>query len=134
MSETFQPTDPVATPEIGQVEAAKGQPAERAPSRPEQAANPSPVLPAVSSAPVNNSVAGAQTASVDPVKASGAAASNDNPQIADDIDVIEKEWVQKAKKIVDETREDPRKQKDMLSEFKADYMKKRYNKDIKIEK
>ncbi len=134
MSETFQPADPVAAPELGQVEAAKGQPAERAPSRPEQAAKPSPVLPAVSSHPVDNSAAGAQASSLDPVKAPSTAVSNGNPQIADDIDVIEKEWVQKAKKIVDETREDPKRQKDMLSEFKADYMKKRYNKDIKIEK
>jgi hypothetical protein len=54
------------------------------------------------------------------------------PQIADDVDVIEREWVDKAKTIVEATKEDPHVQTKEISRFKADYMKKRYNKDVKV--
>ena len=53
--------------------------------------------------------------------------------VVDDGDLIEKEWVEKAKQIVDKTRDDPHKQSEELTVFKADYMKKRYNKDIKVD-
>src|SRR5688572_29084483 len=52
------------------------------------------------------------------------------PTTADDNDLIEKEWVEKAKQIVAATREDPYAQTKEISRFKADYLKKRYNKDI----
>jgi hypothetical protein len=52
------------------------------------------------------------------------------PAVADDGDVIEKEWVMKAKRIVDQTRQDPYKQTKELHKFRAEYMKKRYNKVI----
>lgn len=56
--------------------------------------------------------------------------SNNNPTIADDIDLIEKEWVEKAKEIVGKTRSNPFLQNKAISEMKADYIKKRYNKDL----
>lgn len=49
-----------------------------------------------------------------------------------DSDLIEKEWVDKAKQIVERTRDDPYKQSEQLTVFKADYMKKRYDKTIKV--
>ncbi len=52
------------------------------------------------------------------------------PVVADDIDLIEKEWVHKAKAIVEQTKHDPHEQKKQISEFKSDYLKKRYNKDV----
>lgn len=54
------------------------------------------------------------------------------PTMADDTDLIEKEWVLKAKEIVARTRHDPYQQNKQVESFKADYMKKRYNKDIKL--
>jgi hypothetical protein len=45
-------------------------------------------------------------------------------------DIIEKEWVNKAKQIVERTRDDPYQQSEQLTLFKADYMKQRYNKTI----
>jgi hypothetical protein len=54
------------------------------------------------------------------------------PTEAQDSDLIEKEWVERAKQIVEHTREDPYEQLRALSHMKADYLKKRYNKDIKI--
>lgn len=53
------------------------------------------------------------------------------PAIADDADLIEKEWVEKAKEIVEKTKADPYVQNKELNKMKADYMKKRYNKDLK---
>ncbi|MBI5357425.1 hypothetical protein HZB74_01100 [Candidatus Saccharibacteria bacterium] len=54
------------------------------------------------------------------------------PDDAADADLIEKEWVERAKQIVDHTKDDPHEQQKALSRMKADYMKKRYNKDIKV--
>ena len=62
-----------------------------------------------------------------------AATSTTNTQSADsDVDVIEKEWVAKAKAIVDSTRNDPNLQSKELSKFKAEYLKHRFNKDMKL--
>ncbi len=55
-----------------------------------------------------------------------------SPAMADDVDLIEKEWVDKAKAIVDHTREDPHQQNKQLNEFKADYLKKRYGKEVRL--
>lgn len=52
------------------------------------------------------------------------------PDEAGDSDLIEKEWVLKAKQIVDHTSEDPFTQQQELSKMKADYLKKRYNRDL----
>jgi hypothetical protein len=54
------------------------------------------------------------------------------PNIADDDDLIEQEWVDKAKAIVERTRNDPYLQNQELGKFKADYIKKRYNREIKV--
>jgi hypothetical protein len=52
--------------------------------------------------------------------------------IADDADLIEKEWVTKAKTIVMQTKDDPFTQNKEMTKVKADYVKKRYNKDLKM--
>jgi hypothetical protein len=49
---------------------------------------------------------------------------------AADVDLIEKQWVEKAKTIVSATHDDPYKQKNEMSKFKADYIKRRFNKTI----
>lgn len=54
------------------------------------------------------------------------------PATAADNDLIEKEWIVGAKRIVENTKEDPRIQSNQLSRYKADYMKKRYNKELKV--
>ncbi len=53
------------------------------------------------------------------------------PLIADDNDLIEKEWVLKAKAIVASTKDDPYMQNKEMGQYKADYIKKRFNKDIR---
>lgn len=52
--------------------------------------------------------------------------------IADDADLIEKEWVARAKAIVLQTKDDPYQQNTEMNKVKADYLKKRYNKDLKV--
>jgi len=52
---------------------------------------------------------------------------------AQDADLIEKEWVERAKSIVTQTQDDPYKQKNEMSKIKADYIKKRFNKTIPVE-
>jgi len=54
------------------------------------------------------------------------------PQIADDGDLIEKEWVVKAKEIVEKTKHDPYLQNQEINKVKANYLKKRYNRDLKV--
>lgn len=52
---------------------------------------------------------------------------------ADDTDLIEKEWVERAKAIVEQNKDDPHSQKQKITEVKAEYIKQRYNKSLKSE-
>lgn len=67
-----------------------------------------------------------------PPTTASATGDDQTPAIADDADLIEKEWVEKAKQLVEQTKNDPHKQNEVINKFKADYIKKRYNKDIKL--
>ena len=53
--------------------------------------------------------------------------------VADDNDLIEKEWVEKAKAIVAQTAHDPNLQSKEVNKIKVDYMQKRYNKQLKVD-
>lgn len=69
-----------------------------------------------------------------PAKSDGkATVVGSTPTVADDVDVIEKEWVDKAKEIVERNKDDPHEQNKEVNALKADYMKKRYNKDVKVQ-
>lgn len=61
----------------------------------------------------------------------GQTTTDDTPLIADDVDVIEMEWVNKAKKIIKETRDDPHAQEEAVEQLQIEYLKKRYGKEIK---
>lgn len=56
--------------------------------------------------------------------------TDDNPVIAADADLIEKEWVDRAKKIVEQTKNDPHEREQQVSKLQVDYVKKRYGRDI----
>lgn len=127
-----QPSFELPTPQTGQ-EGSFAQPAEQAAARPELAhpAPPVPVPQPMAQSPVMPVAPVPQVAPIDP--AQQAAGAGLGPALADDSDLIEKEWVDKAKQIVAATREDPYVQNKELSKFKADYLKKRYGKDMKLE-
>lgn len=59
-------------------------------------------------------------------------AADDSPATAADDDLIEKEWVEKAKKVIAETKHDPYLQEQAVSKLQADYLQKRYNKTVKV--
>jgi hypothetical protein len=67
-----------------------------------------------------------------PVADDATAPIDDNPTIANDVDVIEKEWVDRAKQIVAQTKADPHEQEKRVSELQADYLKKRYGKEVQL--
>jgi hypothetical protein len=59
-------------------------------------------------------------------------AADTNPATAADEDLIEKEWVEKAKKVVAETKHDPYLQGQEVSKLQADYLRKRYGKTVNL--
>lgn len=57
-------------------------------------------------------------------------ADDSSPLVANDDDLIEKEWVDKAKQIITKTRDDPYKREEAISRLQADYLRKRYGKEL----
>lgn len=112
-----------------------GDVVETAPAAAEQHFAPSSTPdPAVAQSTQDDPIASAvppPTTSSDATAAAPVAALNTGGLAAEDADLIEKEWVARAKEIVAHTHGDPYSQNKEMSKIKADYIKKRYNKDIK---
>jgi hypothetical protein len=89
---------------------------------------PSPLPAAMATPPLPTSL----PSQVMPASNTAAAASVTPPAVADDVDLIEKEWVHRAKALVAKTKDNPHEQNKEMNKFKADYIKKRYNKEIKV--
>lgn len=81
---------------------------------------PPPVLPTLPQIPVP--VAAPVQPSTMPV--------NDLPLAANDDDLIEKEWVDKAKKIIIDTKDDPYRREQEVSRLQIDYLRKRYGREL----
>lgn len=58
------------------------------------------------------------------------AAPSATPLVAADEDLIEKEWVDKAKEIIEQTRDDPHARTQKVNELQRDYLQKRYGKVV----
>lgn len=104
-------------------------------ARERQVASPpqSPATGVASDDAANDDGSRVQQVQSPPGQAQGAAAASlATPQIADHGELIEKEWVMKAKEIVAKTANDPHLQNKEINRFKADYLRKRYNKEIKL--
>lgn len=56
------------------------------------------------------------------------------PLVASDDDLIEKEWVQRAKKIVSDTKGDPCNREGQATELKVDYLQKRFGRKLGADK
>lgn len=71
---------------------------------------------------------------VPPVVVDGTTASTvvaaAGPLTAGHEDVIEKEWVDRAKKILADTPDDPHKREQQVTELHKDYLRKRYGKEL----
>lgn len=77
-------------------------------------------LPQVNSAP----------ATAGPVASPSSDLDNDMPLSAADDDLIEKEWVDKAKQIISKTKDDPYQREREISRLQVEYLKKRYGKEL----
>lgn len=67
---------------------------------------------------------------VAPLPADDTAVVDDMPIAANDDDLIEKEWVDKAKKIITQTKDDPYLREKEVEKLQADYLRKRYGKEL----
>lgn len=67
---------------------------------------------------------------VDPAQDQTTVQDDDLPAVAGDDDLIEKEWVDKAKQIISATKDDPHKREQEVSRLQADYLRKRYGKEL----
>ena len=54
------------------------------------------------------------------------------PLVANDDDLIEKEWVDKAKKIVIATKDDPYRRETEVGKLQVDYLRKRYGRELGV--
>ncbi|HET6863921.1 MAG TPA: hypothetical protein VFH37_01850 [Candidatus Saccharimonadales bacterium] len=111
-----------------QDEARQEQSVERAPARPEKSAQATkqPALPVIPD--------DIPAADVPDVGATDDTAHpTDTHQPIKDSDHIEPEWVDKAKAVIAQTKNDPYQQKNEMSKVKADYIRKRFGKDIKTD-
>lgn len=59
-----------------------------------------------------------------------ASGATTTPLVAADEDLIEKEWVDKAKEIIEQTKDDPYARTAKVNDLQRDYLKKRYGKTI----
>jgi hypothetical protein len=120
-----QPASPEPSQQLPVPELARPTvPAELAPPDPagSQGAPPLPVIPQVpqiTAQPVAPQVGGDKV----PPAVVG-------PVTAEDVDVIEKEWVEKAEQIVEAHKTDPYTEEEAVEDLQIDYLKKRYGKEI----
>ena len=120
------PSQP-ASPEAEDSRQEKGAEAPAAPQEQAGKQAPKPVLPAIPDIPTADN----PVISV-PVQ-DEAAARPPSTHPAEDNERIEPVWVDKAKEIIARTHDDPYLQKDQMSKVKAEYIQKRFNKQIKTD-
>lgn len=106
-----------ATPEFGQAVERGG---ERVEQRSDSAIAPqiaTPILPPPLPLPVMDD-------------ASMPSVADDAPLVAGDEDLIEKEWVDRAKQIIEQTKDDPYRREQEVNKLQSDYLRKRYGREL----
>ena len=116
--QTFERAPRPSEPEQGIERSAERieQASESAARRADTTAVAAPTLPPVVASP--------------PIVEPVTAPHDDTPMVANDDDLIEKEWVDKAKAIIVATKDDPYEREQAVSKLQADYLKKRYGKEL----
>jgi len=116
--------NPEAVPSLPQLDAKL----ERGQERFEQAAEAGAIA---SDAAATASAATAIAAPVAPVQVPPSQpTASGTPLVAADEDLIEKEWVDKAKEIINQTKDDPHARTQKVNELQRDYLQKRYGKVV----
>jgi len=122
------PAAPPMGPEVGTPLPALDSRLERGQERVEQAAEAGArVSDATATASAAAVAAPAAPVQVPPQQASQPSAT---PLVAADEDLIEKEWVDKAKEIIEQTKDDPHTRTKKVNELQRDYLQKRYGKVV----
>ena len=123
------PAEAQPRPELGQQ--GQEQRVEAPPARPEQVGKqaPRPVLPAV---PQDIPAVDQPVIAVPPDDTAALATPTSFAQ-AKDGDHIETQWVDRAKSVIAHTQDDPYMQKHEMSRVKAEYIQKRFGKQIKTD-
>lgn len=67
----------------------------------------------------------------DSISGSAQSSTSSHPKVAEDVDLIEKEWVDRAKKIISETQNEPHLRDKQVTELRESYKNKRYSKGDK---
>lgn len=80
---------------------------------------------------VNAQAVVAAVSTDDAASAQVAPVSSPTPVTAADVDVIEPEWVKRAEEAVAKNREDPHAEESAVEELQREYLKARYNLDVK---
>lgn len=118
-----QPTSPEANPEVTPVTPEYGQALDRRHEQVEQRADATlGAAPAVLPVPVPSATL------VTP--ATDTSMTGASPATAADEDLIEKEWVDRAKQIIEQTKDDPYRREQEVNKLQADYLRKRYGREL----
>lgn len=113
-----------------------GSPTPAAPQTPAYAQQPTSGMPAMAPQPQVQPTGAISVPPADvprqPFAGAPATAAQDVAAVqADDDSAVDQEWIAKARDIVSKTHADPYLQSKEISKIKAQYIKVRYNKDIK---
>jgi hypothetical protein len=111
--------NPSQTPDLEPAVQVPEVPAAPMPAMPDPQASP-----AIPQAPTIMPVV--PTPSTEPAAASATSVVQ-GPAVAEDVDVIEKEWVDKANAVVKANADDPHAEEEAVEELQVDYLKKRYD-------
>ncbi len=129
-----QPNFEKAPETVENLETGSEQAVEQRPAVQESGVGKQAPQPAISTLPSLPQIPTTPAGTTPPViltKPVGASTASD--LTAQDTDLIEKQWVDRAKAIVAQTQDDPYKQKKEMSRVKAEYVQKRFNKTIKTD-
>lgn len=85
---------------------------------------------ATSSLAATTVAASPSSSSVTIVDAVPASSSSTAPLVAADEDLIEKEWIDKAKSIILATKDDPYRREQEVAKLQVEYLRKRYGKEL----
>jgi hypothetical protein len=88
--------------------------------------SPAPAVPLQGAHAVSHTITPASPAAAGQAVPATSAAGDDNT------DALDEEWINKAKAIVEQTKHDPRMESAQLGKVKAEYLRIRYNKHIKV--
>jgi hypothetical protein len=108
--------------QLGQITNLEVTPQPSMPVAPAASGSPAPTVPMTAASTPASPAPGTVAASLPPVS---------GPAMADDVDVIEKEWVDRAEQVVAATADDPHAEEEAVEDLQIDYLKKRYGKTVK---